>query len=83
MTVTSRPGEDQVSGTPTAVPPPTAQQSALDRAREALTSGDEVVIAVLGDSTSNTRSEWVHLWARGLAQDRPVQIIHWNEAVGY
>jgi lysophospholipase L1-like esterase len=51
-------------------------------ARQALSGGEDVTVAVLGDSTSNERSEWVHLWAETLAEDRPVSISHWNEADG-
>lgn len=54
----------------------------IDAARSALTSGEDVTIAVLGDSTSNERQEWVHLWAGILAQSRPVQVSHWDEADG-
>src|SRR5690606_12880372 len=54
----------------------------LQAARSALAGDDPVTIAVLGDSTSNERSEWGHLWAEMLAEDRPVTISHWNEADG-
>lgn len=67
---TETPGSAGVDGTP------------LEVARQLLASGDAVTISVLGDSTSNERSEWVHLWATALAEDRPVTISHWNEADG-
>jgi lysophospholipase L1-like esterase len=59
-----------------------AAGASLQAARSALAGDDPVTIAVLGDSTSNERSEWVHLWAEMLAEDRPVTISHWNEADG-
>lgn len=74
---------DEATATTASEPVSTAQAGdPLEQAREALASDDAVTVAVLGDSTSNNRSEWVHLWAAGLAQDRPVQISHWNEASG-
>lgn len=51
----------------------------LEVARAALASDEPLVISALGDSTSNTRQEWVHLWAEDLATTRPVTISHWNE----
>lgn len=65
--------------------PQDAQEEAgdpLETARQALASGDDVVLSVLGDSTSNSRSEWVHLWAEDMAEDRPVSILHWMESSG-
>jgi lysophospholipase L1-like esterase len=54
----------------------------LAAAREALAGEDDVTVAVLGDSTGNERSEWVHLWATALAEEHPVTISHWNESEG-
>lgn len=54
--------------------------AALEVARMVLQSPEPVTISALGDSTSNTRQEWVHLWAQTLAHDRPVTISHWNES---
>lgn len=56
-----------------------------DPPREAidlLASGDPVTVTVLGDSTGDSTSEWVHLWAQGLAADRPVTIAHWKQDPG-
>lgn len=55
------------------------EQSPLEVARAVLQSGTPVTVSALGDSTSNTRQEWVHLWAQELAADRPVSISHWDE----
>ncbi|MCE0485995.1 SGNH/GDSL hydrolase family protein [Ornithinimicrobium sediminis] len=38
-----------------------------------------VDVVVIGDDTSNNRSEWVHLWAERLADERPVTVVHWAE----
>jgi hypothetical protein len=40
---------------------------------------DDVEVVVLGDSTSNSRAEWVELWAEQLGQTRAVTIAHWDE----
>ncbi len=34
---------------------------------------------MIGDGSSNLRSQWIHLWGAELADDRPVQIHHWAE----
>ncbi len=52
----------------------------LGAAQQVLAGSEPVTMAVLGDSTSNTRTEWVHRWATDLAQDRPVTISHWDES---
>lgn len=74
-------GVDNTAG-PTESPDSSGVGAPLAAARDALASDDPVTIAVLGDSTSNERSEWVHLWAAMLAEDRPVTISHWNESDG-
>ncbi|WP_153392874.1 SGNH/GDSL hydrolase family protein [Ornithinicoccus halotolerans] len=51
----------------------------LEEAQQILTADAPVTLVVLGDSTSNTRDEWVHLWAEELAEQRPVDISHWDE----
>lgn len=42
--------------------------------------GEAVSVLVLGDDTSNTRSEWVHVWGVLAAEERPVTVVHWDEA---
>lgn len=37
-----------------------------------------VTTLVLGDSTGDDTRKWVHLWARSLADERPVSIAHWD-----
>lgn len=66
-----------VTQTMTAAP---EQPRTLDDVRSVLTDDDPVTVLVLGDLTSNARSEWVHLWASDLAEDRPVTIAHWDES---
>lgn len=44
--------------------------------------GDEPVdVVVLGDDTSNLRSEWVQLWGEALSDERPVSVVQWDETV--
>lgn len=52
----------------------------LGTAGALLALDDPVTVLVLGDLTSNARTEWVHLWASDLAEDRPVTISHWDES---
>lgn len=43
---------------------------------------DEAVdVVVLGDDTSNLRSEWVHLWGQELSATREVTVVHWSEMI--
>lgn len=42
--------------------------------------GEPVNVLVLGDDTSNLRSEWVQLWGMDLAERRPVTVVQWDEA---
>lgn len=42
-------------------------------------SDDGAALLVIGDGSSNLRSQWIHEWATALADDRPVQINHWAE----
>ena len=74
------PGGDVAAVTQGPVDDDAQPVAALEVARMALQSPEPITISVLGDSTSNTRQEWVHLWAQALAGDRPVSISHWNES---
>ncbi|GAA1131297.1 SGNH/GDSL hydrolase family protein [Citricoccus alkalitolerans] len=53
----------------------TAAQSVVNR-------GDDSVINVLGDSTSNTSTEWVYRWAEELGGDAAVTVHTWNAEAG-
>ncbi|MEW1979500.1 SGNH/GDSL hydrolase family protein [Citricoccus sp. NPDC079358] len=53
----------------------TAAQAVVNR-------GDDSVINVLGDSTSNTSSEWVYRWAEELGGDAAVTVHTWNPEAG-
>lgn len=57
-------------------------KSAEDRVQAALSgrNGEPVSVLVLGDDTSNLRSEWVQLWGAELADVRPVTVVQWDEA---
>ncbi len=56
--------------------------SAEEQAQAALSGSDgaPVNVMVLGDDTSNLRSEWVQLWGADLAERRPVTVVQWDEA---
>jgi hypothetical protein len=71
--VTSQAPGDQTELTATSAPVD------LGTLRTAL-AVEDVQVLVLGDSTSNSRAEWVELWAEGLGEDRAVTIAHWDEA---
>lgn len=43
--------------------------------------GDPVDVVVLGDDTSNLRSEWVQLWGQGVAGSRQVTVVQWAEVI--
>lgn len=49
---------------------------------EALESGEEADLLVVGDGYSNLPGQWVELWAErlGTEQERPVQFRHWGES---
>jgi hypothetical protein len=66
--------EDAETATDTGAESPAGEDDPLAEARDILADATRVTLAVLGDSTSNSRSEWVHLWAEHLAQGRPVTI---------
>lgn len=75
--------------TATSAPPPddaaATTQAPTDLAPSdlgTLLAEDDVEVVVLGDSTSNSRVEWVELWAQELGEDRAVSIAHWDEAGG-
>jgi hypothetical protein len=55
--------------------------TSLEELSAALEGEDDgaVDVVVIGDDTSNNRSEWVHLWAERLADERPVTVVHWAE----
>ncbi|WP_188806094.1 SGNH/GDSL hydrolase family protein [Citricoccus zhacaiensis] len=53
----------------------TAAQAVVNR-------DDDSVINVLGDSTSNTSSEWVYRWAEELGGDAAVTVHTWNPDAG-
>lgn len=57
---------------------PGAASRQLQRAQAALAADAPVTALVLGDSTSEDTRTWVHLWARSLAEVRPVSIAHWD-----
>jgi len=59
-----------------------AASTAVQEASDLLASDDPLTIVVLGDSTSDDLTEWVHLWARDLARVRPVWISHWDQDPG-
>ncbi|XKH56943.1 SGNH/GDSL hydrolase family protein [Citricoccus nitrophenolicus] len=51
-------------------------------AQAVVTRDDDSVINVLGDSTSNTSSEWVYRWADELGGDAAVTVHTWNPESG-
>lgn len=69
--------------TTTAEPEPAEPVDALEHGRTVLADLDEpVVLAVLGDSTSNLVGQWVHAWGEQIAAQRPVSLSHWDEQSG-
>lgn len=73
-------------------PEPTQQDAALasegqpdaqGRVAQILAGEDDdpVDVVVLGDDTSNSRSEWVHLWGQELSATREVSVVHWAETI--
>ncbi len=76
--------EDDVAATSAPSPDDAAVTTDAPTAPEpgdlgALVAQDDVEVVVLGDSTSNSRVEWVELWAQDLGEGRAVSIAHWDE----
>ncbi|WP_159552228.1 SGNH/GDSL hydrolase family protein [Citricoccus sp. K5] len=69
---------------------PTASEEAPEDPVDAVTAaaqavvnrGDDSVINVLGDSTSNTSNEWVYRWAEELGAEASVAVHTWNPETG-
>ncbi len=74
-------GETEVVVEETSAPAPAAGDP-LEEAREVLTGDSPTTVAVLGDGTGESTRDWVHLWAAGLAEDRPVSVSHWDADPG-
>lgn len=53
-----------------------------EAARAVVNGSEDVVISVLGDSTSNHPTEWVGLWGASLAEDSSVEVHPWNGDYG-
>ncbi|NUL48332.1 SGNH/GDSL hydrolase family protein [Cellulosimicrobium funkei] len=51
-------------------------------AQDVVNGSEDAVINVLGDSTSNTSSEWVYRWADELGAEASVSVHTWNPEVG-
>lgn len=69
----------------TAAPDDTAQTAAPEAADATVEQWlaaweDEADLLVIGDGYSNLTSQWVEEWAALVAQERPVEIRHWDEA---
>jgi hypothetical protein len=61
-------------------PTPSSSPSEPSLAQVFAGVGEEgVAVLVLGDDTSNTRSEWVHEWGLIAAERRPTTVVHWDE----
>ncbi|MEV4902731.1 SGNH/GDSL hydrolase family protein [Citricoccus sp. NPDC055426] len=56
--------------------------AATAAAQDVVNGGEDAVINVLGDSTSNTSSEWVYRWADELGTEASVSVHTWNPATG-
>lgn len=76
------------SATPTASESPEEEapadpvEAAIAAAQTVVNGSDDAVINVLGDSTSNTSSEWVYRWAEALGAEAFVSVHTWNPATG-
>lgn len=85
-------GSSQESASDAASPSPTepAEQdapadpvaAATTAAQDVVNGDDDAVINVLGDSTSNTSSEWVYRWAEDLGAEASVSVHTWNAEGG-
>ncbi|WP_313823786.1 SGNH/GDSL hydrolase family protein [Citricoccus sp.] len=62
--------------------PENAVDAVTAAAQAVVNRGDDSVINVLGDSTSNTSSEWVYRWAEELGGDAAVTVHTWNPEAG-
>lgn len=81
------PGDDEAAASASAEETTTSPSaddpaSSLEEFAAAVAGDGETPISVLvlGDDTSNNRSEWVHLWGELASADRPVEVVHWAEA---
>lgn len=76
---TDSPESAQQDGSGTTQDPTGAQAQVA----QALAGQDDeaVDVLVIGDDTSNLRSEWVHLWGQELAETREVTVVHWSETI--
>lgn len=82
------------SGSGEASPSPTATEVTEDQApadpveaatvaaQDVVTGSEDAVINVLGDSTSDTSSEWVYRWAETLGAEAAVSVHTWNPGSG-
>lgn len=57
-------------------------EAATAAARDVVNGSEDAVINVLGDSTSNTSSEWVYRWAAELGAEASVSVHTWNPESG-
>ncbi|MGM7671240.1 SGNH/GDSL hydrolase family protein [Microbacterium sp. A93] len=86
--------QEATAGSGEASPSPTATETAEEEApadpveaattaaRDVVHGSDDAVINVLGDSTSNTSSEWVYRWAEALGAEASVSVHTWNPESG-
>ncbi|MEO9247685.1 SGNH/GDSL hydrolase family protein [Citricoccus nitrophenolicus] len=56
--------------------------AATAAAQDVVNGSEDAVINVLGDSTSNTSSEWVYRWAEELGAEASVSVHTWNPEAG-
>lgn len=66
---------------PTPTETPTAPAT-VEQVRELVATSNPLTVSVLGDSTGNSDTEWVALWAQHLAESATVTVHFWDDVAG-